>query len=140
MPKFKDSSCRITAGKPPNRCVEKETLMFRTDILTEPCKSREFRAEVFMKFTILMILFKHDINSEGSTLVQSANLWINQWTKVSFAATFFTYAWNPDFRSSIAGAPSVVHPTNIFQSSSFSLKKSAKTLNTSFPFVVAASS
>ena len=70
MPKFKDSPCHILAGMPPNLCVEKETLMFKTDILTEPCKSRELRAEVFMKFTNLMILFKHDINSERSTLVQ----------------------------------------------------------------------
>ena len=45
-----------------------------------------------MTFTMLMILFKHDINSEGSTLVQSANLWIKQWTKVVFAVILFMYA------------------------------------------------
>ena len=39
MRKFKDSLCDIPAGESTNLCVEKETLMFRTDILTEPYKS-----------------------------------------------------------------------------------------------------
>ena len=38
MPKFKDLPCHIAAKKPGNLCVAKETLTFRTDIFTEPCK------------------------------------------------------------------------------------------------------
>ena len=38
MPKFKDPPCHVPAGKPANFCVEKESLMFRRNILTEPCK------------------------------------------------------------------------------------------------------
>ena len=47
MPKFKDSSCHIPAGKPADLRVEKETLMIRTDILTEPCKKPSIQSRSF---------------------------------------------------------------------------------------------
>ena len=78
-----------------------------------------FRADVLTKFTILIIRFKHDNNFGGSTLALRANLRMKQWTPVTFGDTAFTWAWNPDFRPSIDGAPSVVHPINFPQSSSF---------------------
>ena len=70
MPKFKDFSYNIPAEKPADLCVKKEALTITTDIFTEPSKIRVFRADVLTKFTILIIMLKHDIKSEGGTLVQ----------------------------------------------------------------------
>jgi len=54
--------------------------------------------------------FKHNNDLYGAPLAQRANLFVKQGTPVTFGEPIIAGAWKPDFRPSLDGAPSVVHP------------------------------
>ena len=120
---LKQTSKNLAPWKPPYFWMEKRDSC--VDPISWQRRVWNLEGRDFMKFTILIAVWRTSLRSGSSVLDARASLWIKQWVNLMCGATLRTLAFSPLVFPSIAPAPSV---HMLMQSSQFSPASSIQPL------------